>query len=321
MASDLRRKEQLPALTAQIVETYSTVPAISHLGHCPLPNYDIIIGCCEDLKEIIYPGYRRREGLHLGNVTYHVGDLIDSLHDKLTQQIARALRHEAGVTLDCQEKTDHEAKAQAMAITFLERLPDIRRALAMDVQAAFEGDPAVERVDEVIFCYPGLEAVTIYRLAHEMYQMEIPFIPRMMSEWAHARTGIDIHPGAKIGTHFFIDHGTGVVIGQTCKIGNHVKLYQGVTLGALSFQVDDDGQLLRGDNVKRHPTIEDRVVIYASATVLGGLTVIGHHSVIGSSVWLTRSVAPYTTVVIEKPKLRMRSEAVDELAAEANYEI
>ena len=320
MASDLRLKEQLPNLTKKIVETYATVPGISHLGHCPLPNYDAVIECCEELKEILYPGYRRREGLHLGNVTYHVGDLVDKLHDKLTQQIGRALRHEAGGAAD-DTATDYEAKAQAMTITFLEKLPELRALLATDVQAAFDGDPAVQGKDEVIFCYPGLEAVTIYRLAHELYQMRIPFIPRMMSEWAHSKTGIDIHPGARVGTHFFIDHGTGVVIGQTCKIGNHVKLYQGVTLGALSFQMDEEGQLLRGDGVKRHPTIEDWVVIYASATVLGGLTVIGHHSVIGSSVWLTRSVAPYTTVVLEKPKLRMRSEPVDELVAEANYEI
>jgi serine O-acetyltransferase len=320
MASDLRLKEQLPNLTKKIVETYATVPGTSHLGHCPLPNYDVIIECCEDLKEILYPGYRRREGLHLGNVTYHVGDLVDKLHDKLTQQIARALRHESGASLE-DTSTDFEAKAQAMAIAFLEKLPALREVLATDVRAAYDGDPAVHGIDEVIFCYPGLEAVTIYRLAHELYTMQIPFIPRMMSEWAHSRTGIDIHPGARIGSHFFIDHGTGVVIGQTCKIGDHVKIYQGVTLGALSFQVDDEGALLRGDGVKRHPTIEDWVVIYASATVLGGLTVIGHHSVIGSSVWLTRSVAPYTTVVLEKPKLRMRSEPVDELAAEANYEI
>ncbi|MCE9555977.1 MAG: serine acetyltransferase [Planctomycetes bacterium] len=320
MASDFRLKEQLPNLTKKIVETYATVPGISHLGHCPLPNYEAIIECCEELKEILYPGYRRREGLHLGNVTYHVGDLVDRLHDKLTQQIARALRHEAGAC-GTESEADFEAKAQAMTITFLEKLPELRALLATDVQAAFDGDPAVQGKDEVIFCYPGLEAVTIYRLAHELYQMKIPFIPRMMSEWAHSRTGIDIHPGARVGTHFFIDHGTGVVIGQTCKIGNHVKIYQGVTLGALSFQMDEDGQLLRGDGIKRHPTIEDWVVIYASATVLGGLTVIGHHSVIGSSVWLTRSVAPYTTVVLEKPKLRMRSEPVDELVAEANYEI
>ena len=321
MASDFRLKEQLPELTARIVQTYSEMGTINHLGHCPLPNYDVIIEVAEDLKEIIYPGYRRREGLHLGNVTYHVGDLIDGLHDKLTQQIARALRHEAGATHDCDEETDFEAKAQAMAISFLETIPDLRSTLALDVQAAFDGDPAVQNVDEVIFCYPGLEAVTIFRIAHELYRLEIPFIPRMLTEWAHSRTGIDIHPGATIGNYFFIDHGTGVVIGQTCEIGQRVKIYQGVTLGALSFQTDEEGQLLRGAGVKRHPTIEDRVVISASATVLGGLTVIGHDSVIGSSVWLTRSVDPHTTVVLEKPKLRMRSESGPDLVAEANYQI
>ena len=322
MASDVRLKEQLPDLTDRIVETYAEVGTINHLGHCPLPNYDVVIEVAEDLKEIIYPGYRRREGLHIGNVTYHVGDLIDGLHDKLTQQIARALRHEQGAVSTCDEEIDFESLAQAKTIAFLNKIPDIRKALALDVQAAFDGDPAVQNVDEVIFCYPGLEAVTIYRLAHELYHLEIPFIPRMLSEWAHSHTGIDIHPGATIGSHFFIDHGTGVVIGQTCDIGKHVKIYQGVTLGALSFQIDDEGQLLRGDAVKRHPTIEDRVVIYASATVLGGLTVIGHDSVVGSSVWLTKSVEPHTIVRIEKPKLNMRSDpAVDDMAAEANYQI
>ena len=321
MASDFRLKEQLPSLTDEIVRTYTEVGTINHLGHCPLPSYDVVVDCAEALKEIIYPGYRRREGLHLGNVQYHVGDLVDGLHDKLTLQIARALRHEAGASCDYESRIDYEAKAQAATIAFLEKIPDVRKKLALDVQAAYEGDPAVTNLDEVIFCYPGLEAVTIYRLAHELYHLNIPYIPRMLTEWAHARTGIDIHPGATIGSHFFIDHGTGVVIGQTCEIGEHVKIYQGVTLGALSFPTDVEGKLLRGDSVKRHPTIEDRVVIYANATVLGGRTVIGHDSVIGSSVWLTRSVKPHTTVVLEKPKLRMRSEADDELAAEANYQI
>jgi serine O-acetyltransferase len=161
--------------------------------------------------------------------------------------------------------------------------------------------------------------VTVYRLAHELHQLEIPFIPRMMTEWAHSKTGIDIHPGARIGNHFFIDHGTGVVIGETCEIGDHVKLYQGVTLGALSFPTDADGNLLR--NVKRHPTLEDYVVIYANATVLGGKTVVGHHSVIGSSVWLTRSVEPHTTVTLEKPNLRIRGAVPDELRPETSYQI
>ena len=186
------------------------------------------------------------------------------------------------------------------------------------MQAAYDGDPAVRNLDEVIFCYPGLEAVTIYRLAHVLYELQIPFIPRMMTELAHSRTGIDIHPGAKIGQYFFIDHGTGVVIGETCEIGDHVKLYQGVTLGALSFATDGDGNLVRG--TKRHPTIEDRVVVYANATILGGATVIGHDCVIGSNVWMTRSVDPRTTVVLERPKLRIRAD-VDSMAGDLDYQI
>jgi len=323
MASDFRLKEQLPKLTDRIVQTYSDIGTINHLGHCPLPSYDEIIAVAKNLKDILYPGYRHREGLHFGNITYHVGELIDRLHDKLTTQIGRALRHEDRVTNDInacdEEEVDFEAKGQAMAISFLETIPQVRRSLAMDVQAAFDGDPACQNLDEVIFCYPGLDAITVFRLAHELYNLGVPFIPRMMTEWAHQQTGIDIHPGATIGTHFFIDHGTGVVIGETCHIGNHAKLYQGVTLGALSFDTDTDGKLVRGS--KRHPTLEDRVVIYANATVLGGRTIIGHDSVIGSSVWLTRSVDPHTTVLLEKPGLRIRDDRPEELNPEANYHI
>ncbi len=309
MASDLRLKEDLPNLTDEIVETYTTVGTINHLGHCPLPKYEEVISATQDLKDIIYPGYRRREGLHIGNVTYHVGELIDGLHDTLTTQIARARLHEARVDQDvdpCEDKEDCQAIGQKTAIAILERIPDLRRKLALDVQAAYDGDPACQNLDEVILCYPGLEAVTVYRLAHELHLLGVPFIPRMMTEWAHKETGIDIHPGARIGDHFFIDHGTGVVIGETCEIGHRVKLYQGVTLGALSFPTDADGNVIR--NMKRHPTIEDRVVIYANATILGGKTVIGHDSVIGSSVWLTHSVAPHTTVTIENPELRIRAD-------------
>ena len=319
MASDCRLKEQLPDLTNRIVASYSEVGTINHLGHCPLPSYDAVASIVEDLKEVFYPGYRRREGLHLGNVTYHVGDLIDGLHDKLTTQIGRAMRHETGAGDDCLDETDFDALGQAKALLFIEQIPELRRILALDVQAAYDGDPACQNLDEVIFCYPGLEAITVYRLAHALYQLEVPLIPRMMSERAHCQTGIDIHPGATIGHYFFIDHGTGVVIGQTCEIGEHVKLYQGVTLGALSFPTYGDGNVVRGN--KRHPTIEDRVVIYANATVLGGKTVLGHDSVIGSSVWLTQSVAPRTTVVLEAPKLRMRGGQVDELAPHGNYQI
>lgn len=301
MATDIRLKESLPALTERIVETYEECGATHHLGHSPLPSYAEVVEILKDLREILFPGYGRRQNLHMGNVAYHVGDLIDSLHDRLTQQIARAMRH------DCKARdleTDFEADAQHAAVRVLELLPDLRRMLADDVQAAYDGDPAAKGLDEIVFCYPGLSAITVFRVAHELYKMDVPLIPRMMTEYAHGKTGIDIHPGATIGRRFFIDHGTGVVIGETTEIGEGVKIYQGVTLGALSFPKDDQGQIVR--NAKRHPTIEDEVVIYANATILGGNTVIGHHSVVGSSAWITRSVAPYTTVTIENPRLRER---------------
>ncbi len=319
MASDFRLKDNLPDITDQIVQTYDDLGTINHLDHCPLPSYEEVVAAVDDLTELIYPGYRRREGLHRGNISYYVGDLIDRLHDRLTRQIGRALRHEAGATSDCDGDADYEALGQIKTLEFLEGLPNLRRVLAADVQAAYDGDPACKNLDEVIFCYPGLEAITVFRLAHLLHELEIPFIPRMMTEWAHKRTGIDIHPGATIGDHFFIDHGTGVVIGETCDIGEHVKIYQGVTLGALSFPTDGEGQLVRGQ--KRHPTIEDRVVIYANATILGGRTTLGHDAVIGSNVWLTSSVDPRTTVVLEKPKLKIRSEDADDLRPETQYQI
>jgi serine O-acetyltransferase len=323
MATDFRLKDQLPKLTERIVRTYDEVGSINHLGHCPLPSYDEVITATQELQEILYPGYRRREGLHRGNVAYYVGELVDRLHDRLTKQIGRALRHEAGasdsIAGDCETEQDYEALGQAKTMLFLDRLPELRARLATDVQAAYDGDPACKSLDEVIFCYPGLEAITIYRLAHVLYELDIPFIPRMMTEYAHSRTGIDIHPGARIGNYFFIDHGTGVVIGETTEIGEHVKLYQGVTLGALSFKTDGEGNLVRGH--KRHPTLEDRVVVYASATILGGNTVIGHDAVIGSSVWLTRSVTPHATVVMETPRLRMRSDAEAAIDTKASFQI
>ncbi len=307
MATDIRLKERLPEITDQLVASYVDIGTINHLGHCPLPSTEAVIEIAQDLKEIIYPGYQRRQNLHMANVMYHVGDLVDSLHDRLTEQIARALLHEARLKEPDDSKTknvDYEAIAQEKTYRFLEQLPKIREVLASDVQAAYDGDPAAKNFDEIIFCYPGLEAVTVYRIAHALHELGVPLIPRMLSEWAHSRTGIDIHPGAKIGRSFFIDHGTGVVIGETTEIADDVKLYQGVTLGALSFPKDSEGKLIRGK--KRHPTIEEGVVIYANATILGGDTVIGHHSVIGASVSLTKSVPPNTVVTIEKPSLRFR---------------
>src|SRR5690242_11891999 len=320
MATDIRLKESLPALTERLVETYEECGGINHLGHSPLPSYREVVEILADLREILYPGYGRRQNLHMGNVGYHVGDLVDSLHDRLTQQIARALRH------DCKAReleTDFEAEGQLIAIRLLESLVDLRKVLAEDIQATYEGDPAAKNLDEIIFCYPGVAAITVFRIAHELHQLGVPLIPRMMTEYAHSKTGIDIHPGATVGRRFFIDHGTGVVIGETTHIGDGVKIYQGVTLGALSFPRDETGQIVR--NAKRHPTIEDEVVIYANATILGGKTVIGHHSVIGSSAWITRSIAPYTIVTIEDPRLRFR-EANDGLsdadyARRVNYQI
>jgi serine O-acetyltransferase len=321
MATDLKSTDSLAAITQRIVETYEECGAIHHLGHSPLPSYREIVDILADLREILYPGYGRRQNLHLGNVAYHVGDLIDGLNNRLVQQIARAFRY------DCNARNgeaDLEAKAQAIVIRFLETLPELRHRLAEDVQAAFDGDPAAKSPDEIVFCYPGVSAVTIYRMAHELYGLDVPLIPRMMTEYAHGKTGIDIHPGATIGRRFFIDHGTGVVIGETTEIGDGVKLYQGVTLGALSFPRDEKtGQIVR--DAKRHPTIGDGVVIYANATILGGETNIGHHSVIGSSAWVTRSIAPYTVVTIENPRLRFRESNSDvsdsEYLSRVNYQI
>jgi serine O-acetyltransferase len=307
MATDFRRKEQLTELTDRIVDSYQDIGSINHLGHCPLPSVQAVVEIIGDLKEILYPGYRRRQNLHMGNVTYFVGDLVDSLHDKLTEQIARALRYEDDRlhgTACKKRETDFERQGQEIAIDFLETLPELRYRLSKDVQAAYDGDPAACGLDEIIFCYPGLEAITVHRLAHELFGRKVPLIPRIMSEWVHNLTGIDIHPGAKIGDSFFIDHGTGVVIGATCEIAANVKIYQSVTLGALSFPKDTEGKLVRG--TKRHPTIEEGVVIYSNATVLGGETVVGRNSVIGAGVTLTRSVGPNTIVTVEKPSLRFR---------------
>jgi serine O-acetyltransferase len=303
MATDIRLKETLPEITEAIVATYTECRHINHLGHRPLPSKEAVADIVDDLLDVLYPGFVRRQNLHLGNMEYHVGDLVDRLHDKMTQQIMRALRHEA----EGDKNFDFEAMAQETTVEFLRRLPEVRRLLEDDVESAFLGDPAAKSHHEIVFCYPGLEAVTVYRLAHELLLLGVPLIPRIMTELAHSRTGIDIHPGARIGPGFFIDHGTGVVIGETCDIGRNVKLYQGVTLGALSFPRDANGNIIRG--MKRHPTLEDDVVVYANATILGGDTVVGHHSVIGSSVWLTQSVDPYTVVSLEKPHLRIKSDS------------
>ena len=271
-----------------MLQTFGTLqPKLEHLAPTPLPGKSSIIQIIDDLLEVIYPGYFGRKFVETANIEYHIGDLMDSIYARLTEEIFRSVE-------------SHDA-AEDQALTFMRKLAALRARLSADVQAAYDGDPAAKSIDEVIFSYPAIIAITIFRLAHELHVQGIPLLPRIMTEYAHSTTGIDIHPGATIGSGFFIDHGTGVVIGETTTIGDHVKIYQGVTLGALSFAMDDEGRMIRGK--KRHPTIENDVVIYAGATILGGNTTIGRGSVIGGNVWLTRSVPPYTRVIISEPEL------------------
>ncbi len=295
--------DPLPLLTAKLVETYAAGSTASYLGQHPLPHRETLVDILDDLFELMYPGFGRRQNLHLGNVTYHIGDLLDSLNERLMRQVARALRHDP---LCPALEADVEEVARQRTHSFLGRLPELRKLLETDVQAAINSDPAATGTSEIVFCYPGLYAITTYRLAHELLLLGVPLIPRIMSEYAHRRTGIDIHPAAQIGPSFFIDHGTGLVVGATCVIGAHVTLYQGVTLGAYNFPRDESGRLIR--TTKRHPTLEDHVVVFANATVLGGDTIVGHHSIIGSNAWLTHSVAPYTSVVIGEPLLKIRTQ-------------
>ena len=301
MHEHLKKRDQVREVTRELLQTFGALqPKLEHLAFTPLPDKSSIIQIVDDLLEVIYPGYFGRKYVEVSNIEYHIGDLTDSIYARLTQEIYRSVRPK------CERKTvddcDHCWKvAEEQAIIFLRKLPNLRVRLSVDVQAAHDGDPAATSIDEVIFAYPAIFAITIYRLAHELNLQGIPLLPRIMTEQAHSVTGIDIHPGATIGDGFFIDHGTGVVIGETTFIGNRVKLYQGVTLGALSFAMDEEGRMIRGK--KRHPTIEDDVVIYAGATILGGETVICRGCVIGGNVWLTRSVPPYTRVLISEPEL------------------
>ena len=273
---------------------------IHHLDRQPLPSHAETIRVLATIHELLFPGYVGTQGLTGADLSVHVESRMAWLYEALTEQIERAINHGRKLNTAC---TVAEIEAAQCAAEFLSRLPGLRQTLASDVQAAYDGDPAAVCLDEIIFSYPGIYAVMVYRLAHELFKLRVPLIPRIMTEHAHQRTGIDIHPGTRIGSSFFIDHGTGVVIGGTAIIGDNVKLYQGVTLGAFSFDKDAAGRLIR--NTKRHPTIEDDVVVYAGATILGGDTIIGHGSVIGGNVWLTHSVPPNTRVLQESPGLRI----------------
>jgi serine O-acetyltransferase len=252
-----------------------------------LPSRDLLADVVEDLRAVLFPGYFGLSDLDEQSLGFHLGATLDRVQRLLEEQVKRGLCF----TCDLDPARCPQCVAEAAATTrsFLERLPEVRRLLATDVQAAFEGDPAATSPDEAIFCYPGLAAITNYRLAHELFRLEVPLIPRILTEFAHSSTGIDIHPGARIGEYFFIDHGTGVVIGETCEIGRRVRLYQGVTLGAKSFPLDEHGHPIK--SIPRHPIVEDEVIIYSGATVLGRVR-IGRGAVIGGNVWLTRDVLP-----------------------------
>jgi serine O-acetyltransferase len=281
-----------------IVESYHAEPDIIKTEARGQIDKEVITSVIDDLRDLIFAGYYSKKKLNEDSIDYFAGELVERLAYHLSRQIRQALRHngddaEAGAAED----------AERITFQFLSRIPHIRSLLASDVDASFDGDPAAFSKDEVVVSYPGIYAITVSRLAHELYMLDVPLIPRIMTEHAHSITGVDIHPGAKIGHHFFLDHGTGIVIGETSEIGNFVKIYQGVTIGALSTR---GGQILTG--VKRHPTIEDHVTIYSGASILGGNTVIGEGVVIGSNAFITKSVPEKTRVSVKNPELQYKSD-------------
>lgn len=275
-----------------LTENYASEELFMPKSGRRLPNRSVIIDIVRNLKSIIFPGYFSTDTSATVFPEYYVGHRLNDIYDRLKNQIEIALLYHG------EEPEEAATHADRTTCGFFEQLPEIQRLLLTDVQAGFDGDPAAKSKEEIIFSYPGLFAIYVYRLAHVLYKEEIPFIPRVMSEYAHGRTGIDINPGATIGEYFFIDHGTGVVVGETTEIGNNVKLYQGVTLGALSTRM---GQQLA--NVKRHPTIRDNVTIYSNSTVLGGETVVGENTIIGGNTFITESIPANTKVSAKSPEL------------------
>ena len=263
-----------------------------------LPQKDEIIDFVDELRKVTFPGFFGRENMAYANKKYFAGHKLSLLYDKLFRQIKVALSYKN----DAKSYQEITEDAQEKALGFIRRIPEVQALLCKDVEAEYNGDPAANSREEIIFSYPGLFAIFVYRYAHVLYQMKVPFIPRIMTEYAHGETGIDINPGANIGEYFFIDHGTGIVIGETTDIGNNVKIYQGVTLGALSTR---KGQQLSG--VKRHPTIEDNVVIYANTTILGGETIIGANSVVAGNTFVTKSIPANTKVASTMPELEIKT--------------
>jgi len=293
------RSQRLRSLTDKVVENYRVLGGINRMGEKDLPSQRAVVAILEELQAIIFPGYHGEPVPRDADLGLLVGSRLEVLQRHLAEMIERTLVFCRSQECACKHLWSHEDDGRSvdlgllsrgLSLEYLECLPAVRSLVDTDVRAAFEGDPAAINTEEIILCYPGVKAITVHRLAHPLYRMGIPLLPRIMTEWAHQQTGVDIHPGADIGPYFFIDHGSGVVIGETTVIGERVKIYQGVTLGALSFPRNPDGSLVKGG--KRHPTVEDRATIYANATILGGETVIGARAVVGGGAWITSSVAP-----------------------------
>jgi serine O-acetyltransferase len=281
----------------ELLQTYSETGGINYLdAAATLPSRLAIEAACAELMSLMFPGFRSEALVNSADLADVTRSRMRNLHARLRTEICKSLGK-----LSSREKV--EERAEEILSLFLSQLPQLRKMLWTDIDAAYEGDPAAKSYEEIILAYPALEAIAIQRMAHVLYMKELPLIPRIMTEWAHSRTGIDIHPGAKIGSYFFIDHGTGVVIGETCEIGSRVKLYHGVTLGARSFQKDEHGKIKKGG--KRHPKVEDDVTIYPNSTILGGETVIGARSTIGGNVFLVQSVPPDSLVYYEEKQLRI----------------
>jgi serine O-acetyltransferase len=293
----------LPNLVDKIAKNYEKIGGLDHLEGRDLPSKKVVIEILEDLYSILFPGYLGKNDLTKANIRYFLGTGLNSIYTRLTREIEKSLKYICRKVTDCPHDVCLE-RAKVVAKEFLEKIPEVRSLLSGDIRAAYEGDPAAVSTEEVILSYPCVIAIATYRIAHELYVLGVPLIPRIMSEYIHSLTGIDIHPGARIGKNFFIDHGTGVVIGETAQIGDNVKLYQGVTLGALSFPKDEKGQVIRGK--KRHPTVGNNVVIYSGATLLGPDAIIGDNVVIGANVWVTSPVASGTKIKATRPELKYK---------------
>lgn len=291
-------KNRLPEVTDSIIESCTDPYCFTHIDYEPIPSREDVIVIINRFMEILFPGFFSRKTLDPINLKYRIGESISTLFTQLSRQVQLSIRHDCfRYNIPC---LDCDNQASDITLELFNTIPEIKKILSDDVRAMADGDPAAKSYDEIIFSYPGIFAVSIYRIAHKLYKLKVPLLPRIMTEYAHSETGIDIHPGATIDRSFAIDHGTGVVIGETTTIGKNVRIYQGVTLGALSLP-PDAGEKFKGK--KRHPTIEDNVIVYSGTTILGGDTVIGENATIGGNVWLTESVPANTKVFLETPKL------------------